>query len=161
MPPLDAAGAAAMRAEFATTYGKFVLRSEVQAAVVAVLVGEGAPVAEIDLDVTYDDVPGWENVLNATLDQAGIPGARDKARFLQWAKARCPDPAAARRPGAAEQGPDGSSADPLGRVITRLEGSGVVIPDDAKAALRKDFDAAQQGDFKDQSCCAIAVWIIY
>ena len=49
----------------------------------------------------------------------------------------------------------------LGRVITRLEGSGVVIPEDAKAALRKDFDAAQQGDFKDQSCCAIAVWILY
>ena len=41
--PLDAAGAAAMRAEFATTYGKFVLRAEVQAAVVAVLVGEGVP----------------------------------------------------------------------------------------------------------------------
>ena len=51
MPPLDAAGAAKMRAEFATTCDKFALRAEVQAAVVALLVGEGLLVAEIDLDV--------------------------------------------------------------------------------------------------------------
>ena len=159
MPPLDAAGAAAMRAEFATTHGRFVLRAEVQAAVVAVLVGEGVPVAEIDLDVTWDDVSTWETVWHATLDDAGISGARDKARFTQWAKARSPDPD---RVIAAAPGSDNSRpADAVGRVITRLEGSGVVISEAAKAELRKDFEDSQKGDYLSQSCCAIAVWIIY
>ena len=50
--------------------------------------------------------------------------------------------------------------DVLSRVWS-LEGSGVVIPEAAKAELRKDFEDTQKGDYLSQSCCAIAVWIIY
>ena len=162
--PLDAAAVAALRAEFASEHGGVTLIPDVQAALVSELAGSGEDLASCGLDVTWDDVQSWESVWATTLADAGRAKGRDKARFVQWAKARTPDPVKVAAEAAAALLAGTSSAetsDTVGRLIRRLEKGGTLIPDAAKAEMRKEFEDSRAGDYKRQCCCAKAVWIIY
>ena len=163
---LDDVGKAAWTAELAKQCGKYKMRPVVQAQLVQHFADMGEALAEAGLDVTKEDVEEWETIWKGTLSDAGVTQNRDVAIFLAWGKARCS--VAARAGGqtiqtgpAADDDVPSQDNDPAARALRLLEGSGIVIPEDVRAKLVKDFKEIEAGTYSIQCCNAVTVFIIY
>ena len=163
---LDDVGKAAWTAELAKQCGKYKMRPVVQAQLVQHFADMGEALAEAGLDVTKEDVEEWETIWKGTLSDAGVTQNRDVAIFLAWGKAQCS--VAARAGGqtiqtgpAADDDVPSQDNDPAARALRLLEGSGIVIPEDVRAKLVKDFKEIEAGSYSIQCCNAVTVFIIY
>ena len=154
--PLDAAGKAALTAEFGKTYDGMRLLDDMQSAVVAHFAAKGEGLTDVKsiLAVSKANPAGTEQLWEALLvTDLGIKSAADIKRFMLWLHAR--------DRGGAGAGLGLYANDQTRRALDVLDSHGLAISRDIKADLENALAAGEAGTEREQCCNALAVHILY
>ena len=153
---LDAAGKAALTAEFGKTYDGMRLLDDMQSAIVAHFAAKGESLTDVKsiLSVSKANPAGTEQLWEALLEQdLSIGSAADIKRFMLWLHAR--------DRGSAGGGVGAYANDQTRRALDVLDSHGLSISRDIKADLEHALAAGDAGTEKEQCCNALAVHILY
>ena len=153
--PLDAAGKAALTAEFGKTYDGLRLLDDMQRAIVAHFAAKGEGLTDVKsiLSVSKVNPAGTEQLWEALLvTDLSIKSAADIKRFMLWLHAR--DRGSAGGMGAYVN-------DQTRRALDVLDSHGLSVSRDVKSDLEQALAAGNAGTEREQCCNALSVHILY